>query len=103
MVFSAAALVILAIAWPKYVRRQGRLELQYYAGEEITRRRVQGEPAARESGHEGNEPPPAAGELIVSLWPIVALLSGLLLFSAFMYRRDRRGPPARQPPVRGPA
>jgi hypothetical protein len=105
LLFSAAGLVFLAVAWPKYVRRQGRLELQYYAGEEITRRRAEGAPAARDVGQEGSQPPPPAGELIVTLWPIAAILVGMMIVSAFMLRRSRRAHAAlaRLPPGGGTA
>jgi hypothetical protein len=90
MLFSAAGLVVLLIAWPKYSERQRRLELQYHARQEIARRRVEGEPQARETGQEGQTAPPAKGELLITLWPIAVVLVVLLAFSAAMFRRDRR-------------
>jgi hypothetical protein len=93
MLFCAAGLVALGLLWPKYSKRQARLELQYHAGQEITRRKAQGEPQAREVGHEGQKPPPGQGELIVTLWPIAAALVGLLVISATMYWRGHRTRP----------
>jgi hypothetical protein len=90
MLFSAAGLVVLLVVWPKYSERQRRLELQYHARQEIARRRVEGEPQARESGQEGQTAPPATGELLITLWPIALVLVALLVFSAVMFRRDRR-------------
>ncbi len=90
MLFCATGLVVLLVVWPKYSERQRRLELQYHARQEIARRRVEGEPAAREAGQEGDEAPPAAGELMITLWPIALVLVLLLLFSASMFHRSRR-------------
>jgi hypothetical protein len=90
MLFSAAGLVVLLVVWPKYSERQRRLELQYHARQEIARRRVEGEPAARESGQEGQTAPPETGELLITLWPIALVLVMLLAFSSAMFRRDRR-------------
>jgi hypothetical protein len=84
MAFSAAGLVLLTIIAPKYAQRQRRLEMQYYARQEITRRRVEGAPAAREPGHEGEAAPPEAGELIIPLWPLGTVLAALLAGSALM-------------------
>lgn len=90
MVFSAAGLVVLVVAWPKYAQRQARLELQYHASQEVARRRVEGEAAARQPGREGDLPPPAPNELLVPLWPIGAILVLVLGVSAGMYLRPRR-------------
>jgi hypothetical protein len=103
MLFSAMGLVVLAAAWPKYAKRQARLELQYHAGQEITRRRVEGTSEARPPGHEGERAPPPAGQLIISLWPICAVLVLVGVASAIMFWRGRRAQIglARQPPPKG--
>jgi hypothetical protein len=90
MLFCATGLVVLLAVWPKYSERQRRLELQYHARQEIARRRVEGEPAARKTGQEGDEAPPATGELMITLWPIALILALLLTFSVAMVRRSRR-------------
>jgi len=90
MLFSAAGLIVLVIVWPKYSARQGRLELQFRATQEATRRKVEGTPVAREPGEEGDAAPPAAGELIVKLWPISLALAALLIGSSTMYWRSHR-------------
>lgn len=99
LVFSAAALVALVLIWPQYAKRQRRLEMQYQAHEEMTRRRVTGEARAREPGKEGDAPPPAVGELIIPLWPLLVVLVGVIGVSAHMLRRARAtvpvGPGAR--------
>jgi hypothetical protein len=90
MVFSAAGLVVLAVLWPKYVQRQARLELQYRASREVTRRQAAGEVAARLPGQEGDAAPPAAGELLIPLWPLGAVLVVVLGVSTGMVLRGRR-------------
>ncbi len=101
MIFSAAGLVVLGVAWPKYVQRQARIELQYRASQEVTRRRVEGEVAARGPGQEGDAAPPATGELLIPLWPIGAVLVVVFGVSASLYWRSRRpaadGPQAPPP------
>jgi hypothetical protein len=89
MLFCAAGLVILAVAWPQYAKRQARIELQYHAGQEIMRRRATGEAAARQPGQEGAAQPPVAGEPMIRLWPIAALLALALAVSAAMFWRGR--------------
>lgn len=90
MLFSAAGLIVLVIVWPKYSARQGRLELQFRATQEATRRKVEGTPVAREPGEEGDAAPPAPGELIVKLWPISLALAALLIGSSTMFWRSQR-------------
>ncbi len=103
LIFSCMGLAVLATAWPKYVRRQARIELQYHASQEITRRRVQGEAAARVPGDEGEAVPPAAGELIISLWPIALVLLLAASASAVMLRRSRRALTQPRSPPNGAA
>jgi len=96
MIFSATGVVLLLIISPKYAKRQGRLELQYQARQEIARRRVEGTPAARDPGQEGSAAPPAAGELIIPLWPLVdVFVAGFVIAATFLYRsrRQQGGPP----------
>ena len=104
MLFCAAGLVVLLVIWPKYLKRQGRLELQYHAGQEITRRRLEGAQQPREPGAEGSEAPPAEGEVLITLWPLSAVLVALLVVSAVMFRRGRRlphgEPSSNEPPIR---
>ena len=90
--FCAAGLLVLLAVWPKYAQRQGRLELQYRAEQEVTRRRFEGEAVARPVGQEGDARPPESGDLIIRLWPIAVVLAPLLTFSAFMFWRGRRSP-----------
>lgn len=94
MLFSAAGVVCLLVVLPQYTKRQRRLEMQYYARQEIERRQVEGTNAARPPGQEGSAPPPAAGELIISLWPLLVLFSLLLIVSSAMLWRNKRGPRA---------
>src|SRR5947209_3780978 len=70
-IFSAAGVMFLVAFSPKYAARQRRLEMQYYARQEITRRQVEGSGPAHGPGQEAA--PPAPGELIIPLWPLVAL------------------------------
>jgi hypothetical protein len=90
MLFCAAGTVFLLAAWPQYAKRQRRLEMQYHARQEIARRQVEGTAPAREPGEEGSAPPPVAGELIISLWPLVALFAALFAISAALLWRNRR-------------
>jgi membrane protein implicated in regulation of membrane protease activity len=91
MVFSVAAMVALVVIWPQYAKRQRRLEMQYQAQQEIARRQVAGEPKARGAGQEGDAPPPAAGELIIPLWPLLLVAAAVTCLSAAMvYRTTRR-------------
>jgi tryptophan-rich sensory protein len=85
MLFSAAGVMFLLAFSPKYGARQQRLEMQYYARQEITRRQVEG-PGA--SGPEAE--PPAPGELIIPLWPLVALFSASFAISAALAWRSTR-------------
>lgn len=87
LLFSAAGLILLAAMTPKYSTRQRRLEMQYYARQEIAKRQVEGEPAAREVGDEGTAPPPAPGELIIPLWPLGIVLAATLVLSGTMLWR----------------
>jgi hypothetical protein len=85
------------VIWPQYAKRQRRLEMQYYARREIERRQVEGAPKAQPPGEEGAAAPPAPGELIISLSPLVALFAVLLAVSSAMLWREGRavhGPPA---------
>jgi hypothetical protein len=76
--------------WPRYAARQRRLEMQYRAREEIVRRQAAGESAAREPGREGDAPPPAAGELIIPLWPLAVPLVTLMAVAAALLWRSQR-------------
>jgi hypothetical protein len=90
MLFSAGAVVVLLVMSPRYGPRQRRLEMQYQARQEILRRQAAGESAAREPGQEGDAPPPAAGELIIPLWPLAVLFAILLAVSAALLWRSQR-------------
>jgi len=92
MVFAAMGVVLLLVIMPKYSKRQSRLELQYQARQEIHRRQVEGTPARREPGQEGEAPPPAQGDLIIELWPLALAFSALFLLAAAMLIRSRRHP-----------
>jgi hypothetical protein len=89
-VFCAAGMMFLLVIWPQYAARQRRLEMQYLARQEIVRRQAEGESAARITGQEGDAPPPAIGELIIPLWPLLVPLSALLILSAVILWRGRR-------------
>ncbi len=82
LLFSAAGIVFLLAFSPKYAERQRRLEMQYYARQEIARRQVEGTDEARQPGQEGAAPPPAAGELIIPLWPLLLVFGAMFAFSA---------------------
>jgi hypothetical protein len=90
MIFSAMGVTLLLAISPKYAKRQGRLELQYQARQEITRRQVEGSGAMREPGEEGSAAPPGPGELIIPLWPLVLLFAVLFALAAGMLYRARR-------------
>jgi hypothetical protein len=90
MAFCAASLVFLLVISPRYAARQRRLEMQYQAHQERYRRQVEGEPAAQGEGQEGTAAPPAPGELIIPLWPLLGLFAVLLAFTGAMLRRERR-------------
>ncbi len=96
MLFCLVGVALLALMSPKYARRQQRLELQYQAQQEIERRRLS-EPRA-----ESEQPltaPPAAGELIIPLTPLLSVFIGLFFVSAYGLWRSRRGvPPGTAPP-----
>ncbi len=94
MAFCAIGALALLVISPRYAARQRRLEMQFQARREIERRQVEGTSGPRERGDEGEAPPPAAGELIISLWPLVALFVVLGAVSAVMWWRTiYRGPP----------
>jgi hypothetical protein len=90
MIFSAMGVVLLLAISPKYAKRQGRLELQYQARQEIARRQVEGASAMREPGEEGSAAPPVPGELIIPLWPLMLLFAVLFAIAAGMLYRARR-------------
>jgi hypothetical protein len=90
MIFSAMGVVLLLAIWPKYAKRQGRLELQYQAQQEIARRHVEGASAMREPGEEGSAAPPGPSELIIPLGPLVLLFAVLFAITAGMLYRARR-------------
>lgn len=90
MLFCAAGMMVLLAMWPRYAARQRRLEMQYLAREEIVRRWAAGERAAREPGDEGAAPPPAAGELMIPIWPLWLLLAALFAVSAILLWQSRR-------------
>ncbi len=105
MAFCVAGALALLVISPKYAARQRRLEMQYQARREIERRQHEGDSGPRERGEEGEAPPPAPGELIISLWPLLALFAVLGLVSAVMwwrtiYRRPASG--GAEPPPGGP-
>jgi hypothetical protein len=91
MLFCAFGVVFLLAIWPRYSARQRRLEMQYRAREEILRRGAAGESPARPAGKEGDAPPPATGDLIIPIWPLVILLLLGSAFSATQLWRSRRG------------
>lgn len=90
MLFSGVGVALLLAASPKYAARQHRLEMQYYARETITRRQVEGTSEAREPGQEGSAAPPAAGELIIPLWPLLIVFTAVFASSATILWRTRR-------------
>ncbi len=74
--------------------------MQYLAREGILQRQATGDTAPRAAGTEGEIAPPALGELIIPLWPLLAACVVLLLLSTTMLIRSRlaaisndRGPP----------
>ena len=90
MLFCATGTMFLLVMLPRYGQRQRRLEMQYHARQEIARRQVEGTAPAREPGEEGSAPPPVAGELIIPLWPLLALFSTLFAISAALLWQNRR-------------
>jgi hypothetical protein len=100
-VFCAAGMMFLLVIWPRYAARQRRLEMQYLARQEIARRHAEGDSAARPPGQEGDAPPPAVGELIIPLWPLMVPLTALLVISAVILWRGRRRANRADPSGRG--
>jgi len=90
LLFAVAGLIALLTIAPQYRPRQRRIEMQYMAREEMLRRRAEGEPVARETGLEGDAAPPAAGELMIPLWPLGLALLGVIAGSSAMLWRARR-------------
>jgi len=90
MLFCAAGAGILLVVTPRYSKRQTRLEMQYYARQEIARRQVEGVDAASPPGEEGDAPPPVGDELLIPLWPLGSLLAIAFVASALMLQRSRR-------------
>lgn len=91
MLFSCAALVALTLVTPKYAPRQRKLEMQYYAREEIVRRQAEGVAEARQPGLEGEAPPPTTDELIIPLWPLFGVAAaGLVVSSYFLWQSRLR-------------
>ncbi len=89
MIFSAAGVLLLLAFSAKYAARQRRLEMQYYARQEITRRQVEG--TAQPAGAEGEAKPPLPGELIIPIWPLVSLFTaGGAIAAAMAWRATRR-------------
>jgi hypothetical protein len=85
MLFCAAGALVLAVASPQYAKRQHRLEMQYHARREIERRQVEGTAQL-----DPDVAPPSAEELVIPLWPLIALFASLFAFSAFMLWRLKR-------------
>jgi len=90
MLFCAAGALVLAVASPQYAKRQHRLEMQYRARREIERRQVEGTAQL-----EPDAAPPPAEELVIPLWPLIALFAGLFAFSGVMLWRLKRMTAAR--------
>jgi hypothetical protein len=103
MLFCAVGVVLLLVISPRYAPRQRRLEMQYRAREEMLRRGAEGETAPRPAGQEGAAPPPAPGELIIPLWPLVAVFTLGMLASAALLHRSRRPRPTSPLPPGGPS
>lgn len=90
--FGLAGVAALAAIGPKYVRRQAKIEQQYYAREEILRRQVE-RPAEAGAKRAEDKAAPGRGELLIPLWPVVAVLLGLLLAASgvwAVFGRERR-------------
>ena len=64
--------------------------MQYRARVEILERQASGDAAARPPGAEGDAPPPAPGELIIPLWPVLVLVGTLGALSTALLWRSRR-------------
>ncbi len=98
MLFCAAGAVALLLITPRYSKRQTRLEMQYYARQEIARRQVEGDDFASPPGEEGEAPPPTGDTLLIPLWPLWSLLAIAFILAAVMFRRDRQSH-GHQPPA----
>jgi hypothetical protein len=88
MIFSAAGVLFLLAFSAKYAARQRRLEMQYYARQEIARRQVEG--TSTPSGTQDEAPPPLPGELIIPIWPLITLLAVCCAVAALFAWRARR-------------
>jgi len=98
LMFSVMGLVALAAMRPKYLARQGEIEMEYTArqrSDEFRARRAAGEEPAAE-GRKADPVDPRA-PLIIPLWPLAATLSLIALASLGMLLR-RRGPVRRIKP-----
>src|SRR5262249_15317783 len=88
VLFCAVGVGLLLAFLPKYSRRQQRLELQYYARQEILSRETS------DAGSHEAQPSAAPADvpqwLIIPLWPLVGLLLAGLLVSSIMLWRARR-------------
>ena len=87
--FGLAGVAALVAITPKYLRRQARIEQQYYANREILRRQAQG-PGQHGTAEVEPKLPPARGELLVPLKPLLALLVILLLAAVPVWVLARR-------------
>jgi hypothetical protein len=96
LVFSSAGAICLAVITPQYFARQRRLEMQFLAREEILERQARGDAGARPPGQEGGAAPPAIGELMIPLWPLLGGCVALMLFSTVMLVRSRRPAESRE-------
>jgi hypothetical protein len=94
MLFCAVGVVVLLVGSGQYSKRQHRLEMQYRARREVERRQVEGT-AGLDS--DAGTPPPSAEELVIPLWPLIALFASLFAVSGFMLWRLKRMATARDP------
>jgi hypothetical protein len=92
LAFSLMALLALVAIGGKYGRRQTRLELQYQARDRIAERRAAAnnpDAAERIDDQASRREFASAGNNLIPLWPLAAILFLVAVFSAVMLSRDR--------------
>jgi hypothetical protein len=101
LIFSGMALAALLAIGPKYGGRQARLERQYQARERIAAERASGNnevEAARISHQAERRGFASADDTLIPLWPLVVVLSVVIVVAATMLIRGRPGSLSRKRP-----
>ncbi len=86
LLFSVVGLIALGGISGQYGRRQARLERQYQARERIAEGEV-GDRADRDPARRDYATPQ---HTLIPIWPLAALLAGVIVLAAVMLRREHR-------------